>query len=254
MLLLGYSKWEHFKTVIQKAKIALKSTSEAVENHFPGVRKMVSVGYGNKRAIKDYKLSRYACYLIAQNGDSRKPAIAAAQVYFAVQTRRQEVEDKAVKRIAARKRLTATEKRFSGVMHQRHVDGQGIAEIRSAGDEKLFGGSSTQEMKARYGIKDSKPIADVMPTVGIRAKDLATEMTTINTEDQDLRGKQPIKQEHVANNAEVREALLKRKIHLENLPPEEDTKKLERQLKASNKQIAKKQPEPPSLSSDKLAK
>ena len=201
---------------------------------------MVSVGYGNDRSIRDYRLSRYACYLIAQNGDPRKPAIAAAQTYFAIQTRRQEVRDRALKRLEARKRLTKTEKRFSQVMRRRKISSRGMAEIRSAGDQELFGGRDTFEMKQIYDIEDHKPLADVMPTVGIRAKDLATEMTTVNTERRNLRGKNPIKEEHVNNNAEVRDTLERRGIHLEDMSPEEDTKKIERKVRSERKGLEKK--------------
>ena len=237
MPLLGYVKWKNFKIVLAKARQSLVTTSESVENHFSEFGKMVSTGYGTKRTIKDYHLSRYACYLIAQNGDSKKPAIATAQSYFAIQTRRQEIEDKDLKRVQARRKLTETEKRFSQTMYRRNVDGRGIAEIRSAGDEKLFGGLSTAKMKEMYDIRGKQSLADRMPTVGIKAKDLAAEMTTVNTEEKDLRGRNPIKQEHVDNNAEVRGALKKRGIKLENLPPEEDTKKLERKLKQKPKQL-----------------
>ena len=220
--LLEYKDWDNFLNVVSKAKESLLTSGGSVENHFRDVTEMVVTGY-SQRAISNYRLTRYACYLISQNGDSRKPAIALAQSYFATQTRRQElveIERKELKRLEARKKLTETEKHFSETMYNRDVDGKGMAEIRSVGDEKLFGGFSTAKMRDKYGIKQNKPIADVMPTVGLKAKDLAAEMTTVNTENKDLKGKLPIKAEHIDNNEEVREALEKRGIKLEELPAE----------------------------------
>ncbi len=239
MPLLDYVRWEGFEAVIERAQRAAINSGAALKNHFRKVTKMVSIGYGNDRPIRDYRLSRYACYLIAQNGDPRKPAIAAAQTYFAIQTRRQEIEGKALKRLEARRRLSKTEKRFSQVMRRRKVNSRGMAEIRSAGDQELFGGRDTFEMKQIYGVEDHKPLADVMPTVGIRAKDLATEMTTVNTERRNLRGKNPIKEEHVNNNVEVRDTLEKRGIYLEDMLPEEETKKIERKAKSNRKKLEK---------------
>ena len=241
MPLLDYVRWESFEAVIKRARRAARNSGAALENHFREVTKMVSIGYGNDRPIRDYRLSRYACYLIAQNGDPRKPAIAAAQTYFAIQTRRQEVEDRSLKRLEARKRLSKTEKRFSQVMRQRKISSRGMAEIRSAGDQELFGGRDTFEMKQIYDIEDHKPLADVMPTVGIRAKDLATEMTTVNTARCNLRGKNPVKEEHINNNVEVRDTLERRGIYLEDMAPEEDTKKIERKVRSTRKRLEKEQ-------------
>lgn len=239
MSLLDYVRWESFEAVIKRAQRAAINSGAALADHFRKVTKMVSIGYGNDRPIRDYRLSRYACYLIAQNGDPKKPAIAAAQTYFAIQTRRQEIGGRDFKRLEARRRLSKTEKRFSQVMRQRKVSSRGMAEIRSAGDQELFGGRDTFEMKQIYGVEDHKPLADVMPTVGIRAKDLATEMTTVNTERRNLRGKNPIKEEHVNNNVEVRDTLEKRGIYLEDMLPEEDTKKIERKAKSNRKKLEK---------------
>lgn len=237
MPFLGYTRWESSEKVINRAEQSAITVSVAVENHFQHLTKKVSVGYGNDRQVADYRLSRYACYLIAQNGDPSKPVIAVAQTYFAVQTHRQEVEDGELKRLGARKKLSETEKRFSTTMHRRNVDGRGIGEIRASGDKRLFGGKTTKEMKELYNVSNKKPLADVLPTISIKAKDLAAEMTTVNTEEKDLRGKTPIKQEHLANNDEVRGALTKRGIKPENLPPEEDTKKIERRIKADKKKL-----------------
>ena len=239
MPLLGYVRWENFATAIARAKQAAENSGASVEVHFREATKMALVGQGRSRPIRDWRLSRYACYLIAQNGDPKKPAIAAAQTYFAVQTRRQEIGDRDLKRLEARKRLSKTEKRFSQVMRRRQITSRGIAEIRAAGDKELFGGRDTFEMKQIYDIEDHKPLADVMPTVGIRAKDLATEMTTVNTERRNLRGKHPIKEEHISNNLQVRDTLEKRGIYLEDMSPEEDTKKIEHRAKSKRKRLKK---------------
>ena len=241
MPLLGYMQWRNFEIAIKRARQAATNSGAPLENHFVEVSKMVSVGYGNNRSIRDYRLSRYACYLIAQNGDPRKPAIAAAQTYFAIQTRRQEIGDRTLKRLEARRRLSKTEKRFSQVLRRRKISSRGMAEIRSAGDQELFGGRDTFEMKQIYDIEDHKPLADVMPTVGIRAKDLATEMTTVNTERRNLRGKHPIKEEHISNNAGVRDTLERRGIYLEDMTPEEDTKKIERRVESKRQKLEKEQ-------------
>jgi DNA-damage-inducible protein D len=235
MPLLEYSKWQKFESAIERAKEAAVQSGNRVEDHFTGAGKVIEAGKGAKMEVADYHLTRYACYLIAQNGDPRKRAIALAQTYFAMQTRRQEVAELAAadrKRLEARERLSRTEKRFSGVMSERGVDPKGIAEIRSSGDQILFGGQSTKSMKSRYGIKPTQPLADFLPTVALKAKDLAAEMTTVNTVEKDLSGKPKIKDEHDSNNTSVRKALLERDIKLETLPPEEDAKKLARRLRA----------------------
>lgn len=234
MPVLQYSKWETFKGVIDKAIQSAQNANASVDNHFPEVRKMVSIGYSNEREILDYRLSRYACYLIAQNGDPRKGPIARAQTYFAVQARRQELHMQELsdsKRLEARKKLTVTEKKFAGVTMDRGVNSYGLAEIKAKGDQKLFGGNTTQDMKSKYGLKKTKPLADVLPTVSLKAKDLAAEMTIVNTEMNNLHGKNSIGTEHVSSNIEVRKALIARGIKPEELPAEEDITKVERRLK-----------------------
>jgi len=242
MPLLGYQEWRYFEGVIEKAKIAVINSDENVDNHFGADTQMVSTGYDTPRAVPDYRLTRYACYLIAQNGNPRYPQVAAAQTYFAIQTRRKEladVENEDMKRLEARKKLSATEKKFSGVIMDRGVDKFGVARIRAFGDKELFGGSTTQEMKNQYGLKSSKPLADVLPTVSLKAKDLATEMTTVNAVQKNLRGENPIGHEHVENNKQVRNALTQRGIKIEQLPPEEDISKVERRINAANKKMLK---------------
>jgi DNA-damage-inducible protein D len=232
--LLGYVRWDTFEGVIKKAALAAFNAGQSVENHFSEVRKMVSIGYGNDREIGDYALSRYGCYLVAQNAYPGKKEVAAAQTYFAIQTRKQEVSEIAIhelKRVEARNRLTETEKKLSGTLSKRGVDGRGIAEIRSTGDQALFGGFSTNQMKARYGIKAARPLADFLPTVTLKAKDLAAEMTSVNTVQHGYQGKARIKTEHERNNISVRRALTMRNIKPEDLPPEEDIKKVERRVK-----------------------
>jgi DNA-damage-inducible protein D len=239
--LLGYSKWENFEKVILKAKDACKNAGEKVEYHFPDVRKMVKIGSGAEKEIVDILLTRYACYLIAQNGDSRKEEIAFAQNYFAVQTRRAELVEQRIlefERVKAREKLSHTEKQLSGILYERGIDNQGFAVIRSKGDQALFR-LNTQMLKRKMGVPDSRPLADFLPTISIKAKDLAAEMTGMNVQNKDLIGQNTIEKEHVDNNLAVREMLTKRGIVPENLPPAEDVKKLQRKLDGDEKKVLK---------------
>lgn len=239
--LLGYSKWENFEKVIQKAKDACKNAGEEMNYHFPDVRKMITLGKGAEKEIDDLLLTRYACYLIAQNGDSRKEQIAFAQNYFAVQTRRAElVEERllAFERVKAREKLSHTEKQLSGILYERGVDSQGFAVIRSKGDQALFR-LNTQSLKRKMGVPASRPVADFLPTISIKAKDLAAEMTGLNVQNKDLKGQSKIEKEHIDNNLAVREMLTKRGIVPENLPPDEDVKKLKRKLDGDEKKVLK---------------
>lgn len=240
---LGYTEWRNFNAVVEKAKISCVSSESELSDHFVDVNKTINMPKGAKKNITDIMLTRYACYLIAQNGDPRKDEIAFAQSYFAVQTRKQEIIEKRleeINRVQLREQLRTSEKRLSQNIYERGVDGDGFGRIRSKGDMALFGGLSTRDMKARYGIKSSKPLADHMPPVTIAAKNLATEMTNLNIEQKDLIGEYPITHEHVQNNSSVRGMLLKRGIQPENLPPDEDIQKVERRLKADEKKLAKK--------------
>jgi DNA-damage-inducible protein D len=226
--LLGYSKWENFEKVIQKAKDACKNAGELIENHFPDIRKMVEIGSNTERPVDDIVLTRYACYLIAQNGDSRKEEIAFAQNYFAVQTRRAELVEQRIlefERVKAREKLSQTEKQLSGILYERGVDNQGFAVIRSKGDQALFR-LNTQLLKRKMGVPDSRPVADFLPTISIKAKDLAAEMTGLNVQNKDLKGQTKIEKEHIDNNLAVRNMLTQRGIVPENLPPAESVKKL----------------------------
>ena len=237
--LLGYSKWENFEKVIQKAKDACKNAGEIIENHFPDVRKMVEIGSQTDRQIVDIALTRYACYLIAQNGDSRKEEIAFAQNYFAVQTRRAELVELRIlefERVKAREKLSQTEKQLSGILYERGVDSQGFAIIRSKGDQALFK-LNTQMLKRKMGVPDNRPVADFLPTISIKAKDLAAEMTGLNVQSKDLTGQTKIEEEHIDNNLAVRNMLTQRGIIPENLPPAEDVKKLQRKLKVEERKI-----------------
>lgn len=239
--LLGYTKWDKFINVINKAEEACLNAGEVVEDHFPHVEKMVVIGSGAERTVSDILLTRYACYLTAQNGDARKPEIAFAQNYFAVQTRRAELVEQRLldyERVKARTKLAETEKVLSGVLYERGVDNKGFAIIRSKGDKALFH-LDTNMLKRKLGVPDGRPLADFLSTLGIKAKDLAAEMTSINVQQKDLYGQNPIEQEHVDNNTAVREMLVSRGIHPEQLPAGEDVKKVERRLKSEEKKIVK---------------
>ncbi len=239
--LLGYSKWENFEKVIQKAKNACINAGALLENHFPDIRKMVEIGSKTERAIDDIALTRYACYLIAQNGDSKKDKIAFAQNYFAVQTRRAEIVEQRIleyERVKAREKLSQTEKQLSGILYERGVDNQGFAVIRSKGDQALFR-LNTQMLKRKMGVPDSRPVADFLPTISIKAKDLAAEMTGLNVQNKDLKGQTKIEKEHIDNNLAVRNMLTQRGIVPENLPAAEDVKKLQRKLDGDEKKILK---------------
>ena len=238
---LGYKHWEGFLDVIKRAMSACKNSGFIVEDHFRCVPKMVKLGSGAERSIEDYMLTRYACYLIAQNGDSQKPEIAFAQTYFAVQTRKQEIIEDRIKlmnRLEARDKLRESEKQLSENIYERGVDDKGFAIIRSKGDSALFGGLNTSQMKTKYGIKDNRPLADFLPTLTIAAKNLATEMTNHNVTEENLYGEESISGEHIQNNLSVRSMLGKRGIKPENLKPAEDLKKLERRVKSEEKKIA----------------
>jgi DNA-damage-inducible protein D len=247
---LGYARWENFQTAIQRAIESCETTGYLAEDHFRGVTKMVKLGSGAERAIDDFILTRYACYLIAQNGDPRKEPIAFAQSYFAIQTRKQELIEDRMRlqaRLDARERLRESEKTLSQNIYERGVDDDGFGRIRSRGDAALFGGHSTQAMKGRLGITPARPLADFLPTLTIAAKNLATEMTNHNVSHDDLQGERAITREHEQNNQSVRGMLGERGIKPEQLPPEEDIKKLERRVKSEEKKLVKqagKLPEP----------
>ncbi len=241
MSLLGYERWNNFDKAVSRAMDSCESGGIEVSDHFREVAKMVPLGSGSQRKIKDYMLTRYACYLIAQNGDPKKEEIAFAQSYFAVQTRKQELIEERIaliERTEARGRLRESEKRLSQNIYERGVDDAGFGRIRSKGDQALFGGHTTQEMKTRLGMKDNRPLADFLPTLTIAAKNLATEMTNYNVEEKDLKGECAITGEHVQNNLSVREMLGQRGIKPEELPPSEDIKKLERRVKSQEKKLA----------------
>ena len=241
--LLEYTQWRNFENVITKAKIACEKSGNAISDHFADVSKKVQLGSGATKDVPDFMLTRYACYLIAQNGDPKKEQIAFAQSYFAIQTRKQELLEERIQlmeRLQAREKLAATETELSKNIFERGVDNKGFAIIRSKGDWAMFGGLNTSAMKRKLGIKDNRPLADFLPTITITAKQLATEITNFNVKKNDLKGEGNITNEHVKNNKDVRGLLGKSGIKPEELPAEEDIKKLERRVKTLDKEIAKK--------------
>ena len=235
--LLGYSKWENFANVIDKAKTACENVGHNVSEHFPDVRKTIPMPKGAEKEIDDYLLTRYACYLVAQNGDPRKEQIAFAQTYFAVQTRKAELIEQRlleVERVKARAKLQETEKKLSGILYERGVNDKSFAIIRSKGDQALFR-LNTATLKRKMGVPASRPLADFLPTISIKAKDFAAEMTSMNVQTKDLQSETMIAKEHIDNNAAVRKMLLERGIVPEDLPAAEDVKKVERRLASEEK-------------------
>ncbi|MFC7348672.1 DNA damage-inducible protein D [Chryseobacterium zhengzhouense] len=240
--ILNYTKWDNFLKVIEKAKKSCENAGEEVKNHFADIGKMVALGSGSEREIPDLALTRYGCYLIAQNGDSSKSEIAFAQTYFAVQTRKQEIIEKRlidVERVTAREKLSKTEKKLSGIIYERGVDEKSFSIIRSKGDQALFGGFTTNDMKKKLDIPQTRPLADFLPTLTIKAKDFATELTSHNVVEKDLNGDMQITNEHIENNLAVRKMLGERGIKPENLPALEDVKKVQRKLESDEKRILK---------------
>lgn len=241
-IILGYSKWENFSKVIEKAKAACENSGIEVSHHFPDIRKMIGLAKGAQREIEDVALTRYACYLVAQNGDTSKSEIAFAQTYFAVQTRKQEIIEQRLldmARVSARDKLSKSEKKLSGIIYERGVDDKGFALIRSKGDQALFGGFGTGDMKHKLLVPGKRPLADFLPTLTIKAKDFATELTSHNVVEKDLIGNEKIGREHIDNNLAVRKMLIERGVKPEQLPASEDVRKLQRKLDSDEKKMLK---------------
>jgi DNA-damage-inducible protein D len=237
-----YTEWRNFLKVLEKAKEACENAGEKLSDHFVGVNKMIRLPKGAERKIEDIALSRYACYLVAQNGDPTKVPVAFAQTYFAVQTRKQELIEQRlleVERVNARNKLSQTEKKLSGIIYERGVSEQSFAIIRSKGDQALFGGKTTQFMKSKLMVPNGRPLADFLPTLTIKAKDFATELTSHNVVEKDLKGDSHISREHIDNNNAVRRMLLERGVKPENLSSAEDVKKVERRLNSDEKKVLK---------------
>lgn len=240
--IFGYTKWDNFYKVIEKAKVSCEASGSRVSDHFAGTGKMIDLAKGAQREIEDIALTRYACYLIAQNGDPAKPAVAFAQTYFAVQTRKQEIIEKRlldIARVTAREKLTQSEKKLSGILFERGIDSAGFAIIKSKGDQALFGGFTTHDMKRKLGVAATRPLADFLPTLTIKAKDFANELTSHNVVEKDLHGEQPIAKEHIDNNLAVRKMLKERGVQPEALPPAEDLKKVSRRIDSEDKNVQK---------------
>ena len=235
--LLGYTDWRNFLQVVNRAKMACEASEHPVSDHFVDANKMVSLGSGSRREVPDMMLTRYACYLIAQNGDPRKEAIAFAQTYFAVQTRKLEIIERRIletERVSARRKLADTEKELSGVIYEQTGSDRNFGMIRSKGDKALFG-YTTEQMKNKWKVPKSRALADFAPTIVLKAKDFATEITIFNAKSNQLQTEREISGEHITNNESVRNTLIERGIRPENLPPGEDVKKVERKLKSDAK-------------------
>jgi DNA-damage-inducible protein D len=240
--LLDYAKWENFSKVITKAKIACEVSGNDVSNHFPDIRKTIAMPKGASKEIDDLMLTRYACYLITQNGDPRKETIAFAQNYFAIQTRKFELIEQRIKdweRLQARQKLTYSEKELSELIYEQTGNDRNFGIIRNKGDQALFGDKSTKQMKTKLAVPQNRPLADFLPTITIKAKDFATEITVFNTKEKGLKTGRQISAEHITNNRSVRKILLERGIKPEELPAEEDIKKLERRVRSEEKKLGK---------------
>lgn len=240
--LLGYTQWRNFLQVVDKAKTACAKTGQNIDDHFADISKLVNIGSGAERPVEDIMLTRYSCYLIAQNGDPKKDEIAFAMNYFAVQTRKQELLEQRLKeweRLQVREKLSLSEKELSGLIFQKGIDDSGFGRIRSKGDQALFGGKTTKDMKVKMRVPNSRALADFLPTITIKAKDFAIEITNFNIRKDNLNTEQAITTEHIKNNRDVRGVLLKSGIRPETLPAEEDIKKIERKVKSADKILPK---------------
>ncbi len=242
MPMLGYTKWQKFTEVIERAKAACKLSGQNIDDHVTGAGKMIATGKGATRKIEDFFLTRYAFYLIAQNGDPRKPEIALAQTYFATQTRKQELleqRDMESKRLDARAKLRETESKIESTVYERGIKYPvEFATFKNKHIEALYGGISASQLKKIRKIPPKRSLADFDSHVELKAKDFALAMTDHNIKEKDIRGKEAMNTEVVKNSRETRQALLNRGIKPEHIKPEEDLKLVESRKNKEAKRIA----------------
>ena len=228
---LWYKKWQTFEKVIEKAEVACNNSLIESKNHFTDASKMVWLGSWSNRNIKDYFLTRYACYLIAQNWDSRKIEISLAQTYFASQTRKLELAEQEIennKRLEARKKLAKSEKQIEDTIYSRWIKlPVEFATFKNKKIEALYN-ISIKQLKAKRWIPENRALADFDSEVELKAKDFIYAMTDHNIKEKNIIWKQNLNEELVSNAKETRNTMLKRWIVPEELRAQEDLKLIEK--------------------------